>query len=52
MSVAAGGFAGWPFGFLRDRQMPLAVIFAALSALALPSILLVLGLRPRNTDTR
>jgi sugar phosphate permease len=48
VSISCGGLADWGFGALRDRQVPLQVIFGVFAAVALVSVLLVLLIRPRN----
>jgi MFS family permease len=50
VSISCGGFADWGFGWLRDRQVPLNVIFGAFASTALVSILLVLAIRPRTRE--
>jgi MFS family permease len=50
VSISCGGFADWGFGWLRDRQVPLNVIFGAFASTALVSILLVLAIRPRTSE--
>jgi MFS family permease len=50
VSISAGGLADWGFGILRDRQVPLAEVFALFSSLALIAVLLMLLIRPRFTD--
>jgi hypothetical protein len=52
VSISAGGFADWAFGVLRDRNVPLPVVFSAFAALALVSIVLVLCIRPRETESQ
>ncbi|WP_337174903.1 MFS transporter [Paludisphaera sp.] len=47
VSISCGGFADWGFGFLRDRHVPLAVIFGAFAMIALISAVLMLMIRPR-----
>jgi MFS family permease len=47
VSISCGGLADWGFGILRDRQVPLNLIFGAFAAIALVSVLLVLCIRPR-----
>jgi MFS family permease len=49
MSISCGGLADWLFGALRDRQLPLNVIFGVFAGLALLSTLLILRIRPRET---
>ncbi len=47
VSISCGGFADWGFGFLRDRAVPLNVIFGVFASIALLSAVLVLLIRPR-----
>ncbi|MBS0263259.1 MAG: MFS transporter [Planctomycetes bacterium] len=47
VSISCGGFADWGFGVLRDRQVPLNVIFGVFAATALLSIFLVLLIKPQ-----
>lgn len=47
VSISCGGFADWGFGILRDRQVPLNLIFGAFAATALVSVVLMLLIRPR-----
>ena len=49
-SIGCGGFADWGFGLLRDRHVPLNVIFGAFAATALLSIILVLLIRPAEAN--
>ena len=46
VSIGCGGFADWGFGELRDRQVPLNVIFGVFASTALLSIMIVLLIRP------
>jgi len=48
--ISCGGFADWGFGALRDRHVPLPLVFGIFGSFALISILLVLLIRPRQTD--
>jgi MFS transporter, Spinster family, sphingosine-1-phosphate transporter len=48
VSISCGGFADWGFGAMRDRQMPLNVIFGVFASVALISIVLILLVRPRE----
>ncbi|SFJ37706.1 MFS transporter [Planctomicrobium piriforme] len=48
VSISCGGFADLGFGALRDRQVPLNVIFGAFAGVAGLSILIVLLIRPRE----
>jgi len=50
VSISCGGFADWGFGALRDRGVPLGVIFGVFSGIALLSVLIVLCIRPRETQ--
>jgi MFS family permease len=47
VSISCGGLADWGFGALRDRNVPLDVIFSIFAAAAVVSIILVLLIRPR-----
>jgi MFS family permease len=46
VSTSCGGLADWGFGALRDRQVPLDVIFGVFAAAAILSVVLVLLIRP------
>jgi MFS family permease len=48
VSISCGGFADWAFGALRDRHVPLNLIFGVFAAVALLSIGVVLLIRPRD----
>jgi MFS family permease len=48
VSISCGGLADWGFGILRDRHVPLNVIFGAFATTAVVSIALVLLIRPKN----
>ena len=50
VSISCGGFADWGFGILRDRQVPLMAIFGIFASAGVLSIVLVLLIRPRQTD--
>jgi MFS family permease len=50
VSISCGGFADWGFGILRDRHVPLFGIFSIFASAAVLSIVLVLLIKPRNTD--
>jgi len=52
VSISCGGFADWAFGAMRDRHMPLNVVFSVFAAVALISIVLVLLIRPRATEAK
>jgi MFS family permease len=47
VSISCGGLADWGFGHLRDRNVPLNVIFSLFAATAILSVVLVLLIRPR-----
>ena len=47
VSISCGGLADWGFGVLRDREVPLNVIFGVFASTAIVSIFLVLLIRPR-----
>ena len=48
VSISCGGFADWGFGALRDRHVPLNVIFGAFAGIALLSAVVVLLIKPRT----
>jgi MFS family permease len=48
VSTSCGGFADWGFGTLRDRQVPLNIIFGVFAATALLSVVIVLLIKPRE----
>jgi len=50
VSISCGGLADWGFGVMRDRQVPLFGIFGVFASVAVLSIVLVLLIRPRNTE--
>jgi MFS family permease len=51
VSISCGGFADWGFGALRDRHVPLNVIFGVFAGVALLSVFLVLLIKPRKDLT-
>ena len=51
VSIGCGGFADWGFGELRDRQVPLNIIFGVFASTALLSIVIVLLIRPKEEVT-
>ncbi len=51
VSIGCGGLADWGFGVLRDQEVPVFGIFSAFASLAVVSIVLVLLIRPRDTET-
>jgi len=48
VSISCGGLADWGFGILRDKGVPLEIIFGGFASLAALSALLVLLIRPRD----
>jgi MFS family permease len=48
VSITCGGLADWAFGTLNDHHVPLNRIFAGFAVVAFLSIVLVLGIRPRD----
>jgi MFS family permease len=50
ISISCGGFADWAFGALRDRHVPLDVIFGVFAGIALLSACIVLLIRPRQAN--
>jgi MFS family permease len=48
VSISCGGLADWGFGTLRDRHVPLNLIFGTFASTAIVSIVLVLLIRPRR----
>jgi MFS family permease len=49
VSISCGGFGDWAFGALRDRHVPLNVIFGVFAGVALLSAFIVLLIRPGST---
>jgi MFS family permease len=48
VSISCGGFADWGFGALRDREVPLNIIFGVFAGTSLLSIVIVLLIRPQK----
>jgi MFS family permease len=48
VSISCGGFADWGFGVLRDRNLPLNIIFGVFASAAIISVVLVLLIKPRT----
>jgi MFS family permease len=51
VSISCGGFADWGFGLMRDRHVPLFGIFGIFASAAVLSAMLVLLIRPRDTES-
>lgn len=51
VSISCGGVGDWAFGALRDRHVPLNLIFGVFAGVALFSVVLVLLIKPKNMDT-
>jgi Na+-transporting NADH:ubiquinone oxidoreductase subunit NqrE len=52
VSISCGGFGDWAFGFLRDRHVPLNLIFGVFAGIALLSVIVVLCIRPQREPER
>jgi MFS family permease len=52
VSISCGGFGDWGFGFLRDRNVSLNVIFGAFALVAGISIIIVLLIRPPQATVK
>jgi hypothetical protein len=50
VSIGCGGFGDWAFGALRDRDVPLTLIFGVFAGVALLSVGIVMMIRPRGDD--
>ncbi|MEY3481471.1 MAG: hypothetical protein RIQ71_2246 [Verrucomicrobiota bacterium] len=50
VSISCGGLADWGFGLMRDRNVPLNAIFGVFATACIVSVLLVLLIRPRETE--
>ena len=50
VSISCGGFGDWAFGALRDRDVPLNLIFGVFAGVALLSVVIVLMIRPRGEN--
>lgn len=50
-SISCGGMADWWFGILRDWNTPLMAIFGAFASFAVFSIVLVLMIKPKVSDS-
>ncbi len=52
VSISCGGFGDWAFGWLRDRHVPLNLIFGVFAGVALLSIAIVLMIKPQDTEPK
>jgi MFS family permease len=52
VSISCGGFADWGFGRLRDLHVPLQLTFGIFASVAAVSAVLVLLIRPRETEEK
>src|SRR5213593_2451448 len=52
VSISCGGFADWGFGRLRDLHVPLQLTFGIFASVAAVSAVLVLLIRPRDTEEK
>lgn len=52
VSISAGGLADWGFGAMRMAKVPLMGIFSIFASAAAVSVVLVLLIRPRDTESR
>lgn len=50
VGISCGGFTDWGFGALRDLQVPLQATFGLFAGVAAISVVLVLLIRPRDTE--
>lgn len=51
VSISCGGFADWGFGVLRDRRVPLNLIFGTFASFAMISVVFMLLIRPKRELT-
>jgi len=49
---SCGGFGDWGFGVLRDRRVPLNLIFGIFAGFALLSVVIVLLIKPEEKTSR
>ncbi|MFN5962096.1 MAG: MFS transporter [Verrucomicrobiota bacterium] len=52
VSISAGGLADWGFGAMRMAKVPLMGIFSIFASAAAVAVVLVLLIRPRDTESR
>lgn len=48
VSIGCGGVADWGFGAMRDRHVPLRLMFGMFASVAVVSVIIVLCIQPRN----
>jgi MFS family permease len=51
VSISCGGFGDWAFGALRDRHVPLNLIFGSFAGIALLSVFVVMLIKPHEAKT-
>ncbi|MSU50722.1 MAG: MFS transporter [Opitutus sp.] len=51
VSISCGGFGDWAFGALRDRHVPLNIIFGSFAGIALLSVFIVMMIKPHEAKT-
>ncbi|HVT74074.1 MAG TPA: MFS transporter [Lacunisphaera sp.] len=51
VSISCGGLGDWAFGSLRDRHVPLNLVFGVFAGIALLSAIVVLLIRPAGPET-
>ncbi len=51
VSISCGGFGDWAFGALRDRHVPLNMIFGTFAGIALLSVFIVMMIKPHEAKT-
>jgi MFS family permease len=52
VGISCGGLTDWGFGALRDLQVPLQATFGLFAGVAAISVVLVLLIRPRDTERK
>ena len=52
VSISCGGFGDWAFGALRDRHVPLNLIFGVFAGVALLSVGIIMLVKPRTDFAR
>jgi len=51
VSISCGGFGDWAFGALRDRHVPLNLIFGSFAGIALLSVFVVMLIKPHEAKS-